>query len=804
MNNYPLIKFVLLFICGFIIQSILKLNSIILFYLSAVSILFLILLYFVKKENYSLIRFIILSFSVIVISAFYYSSVSNSKVAYPFHLPKYQNVKVIGRITDIDLMKENRINFYFAADSIFLPGLNYKSKINFLCSIKESKKKLKQIYDSLKIGNKVELIGSIIKPRDKRNIGEFDFENYLANRQIHALLNVDNILNIKIISKQSDAILNFIFIVRKKIDEIIASYHNKSTAALLRGLILADRSLIDYEIKNEFINAGVIHVLAVSGLHVGFIALIFVFLFQRLNIYARYLFTIFGLLLFMLITNAPPSVTRATTMAIAMLLSPLTSRKYNSINAIVLSAFIILLINPNELFNPGFQLSFAAVLSIILFYPPLRNIIIKLNIKSKIITYILLFSVVSIAAQIGTLPFVLFYFHKLSIIALIANIIVIPLIAIIIGLGLFTLFIQFISSSIAFYYATANEALAYILFMITNRLGNLTLAFIPINQFSLFDSIIFYFILTFTFCNWKKLTTWLSKTIVIILIPLLTFSWLNIDNNDYMPNNVLSVMAIDVGQGDSFLIKFPNGKTALIDAGNADKYFDNGKRIIEPLLLNLGIEKVDYGFISHIDSDHYRGFLSLIKDKKVKVIYKPKLDSTNKNDIELEKLLNAYSIPYKYYSKEIMKIGNVRFYILNDTSNYYYKSLSSNDKSGVFKIVYGNNSFLFTGDAGIKTEKYLINRYGKFLDSDILKAGHHGSRTSTSEPFLNSVRPKYAIISAGVANRFHHPHKEVLVRLLKRKIKSFRTDKSGAILLQSDGYKIQNINWKRLDNSFIF
>lgn len=809
MNNYPLIKFVFLFICGFILQSIIKINNTILLCLSAASILYL-LFFLIKKENYFFIRFVILFTSIIIIGGFYYSSVSKQKLFYPFRLPKYQHAKVFGKITNIELIKENSLSFNLTSDSIYLQNYKCRNKINFLCTLRDSIKELKMIYDSIKVGNSVEIVGSIIKPRNKRNYGEFDFENYLAERQIPALLFIDKVSDIEVTSNRNIFLSNLIFKTRKKLDEIITSYHNKSTASLLRGLILADRSLIDYEIKNEFINAGVVHVLAVSGLHVGFIALIFVFLFQRLNIYIRYIFTIIGLLLFMLITNAPPSVTRATIMAIVMILSFLISRKYNSINAVALSAFVILLINPNELFNPGFQLSYVAVLSIILFYPPLRNFIISLNIKINVVRYVLLFSITSLAAQIGTLPFVLFYFHKLSIIALIANLFVIPLIAMIIGLGLFTLFIQIFSATIGLYYASANELLVYILFFITNKFGNSSFAFIPINQFSLFDSIVFYLGLSFTFYNWKKLNSWLTKSIFVFLLLFLMYYWFKIDDKDLMPDKILSVMAIDIGEGDSFLIKFPNGKTALIDAGNAYQYsnsaniFDSGKRIIEPLLERLGIEQVDYGFISHVDSDHYRGFLSLIRDRKVKIIYKPKIDTTNKKDIELEKYLRSHLVPFKYYSKEIIKIGNTRFYVLNDTCNYFYNSFSSNDKSGIFKIVYGNNSFLFTGDAGVKSEKLLVNRYGKFLISDVLKAGHHGSKTSTSELFLNFVRPRFAVISAGIYNRFNHPHKELLNRLTKRKIKIFRTDKSGAILLQSDGKTIQNINWKKLDNSFIF
>ncbi|MDH7605582.1 MAG: DNA internalization-related competence protein ComEC/Rec2, partial [Melioribacter sp.] len=542
------------------------------------------------------------------------------------------------------------------------------------------------------------------------------------------------------------------------------------------------------------------HVLAVSGLHVGFISLIFIFLFQRLNIFLKYSFTIIGLILFMILTNAPPSVVRATIMGIIIILSLMSGRRYNSFNAIALAAFAILLINPDELFNSGFQLSFAAVISILIFYPVLRNSIQQLKIKSNILNNTLLFIALSLAAQIGTIPFVLIYFNKLSLISLIANLIVIPLVGIIIGLGIFTIIISFISPVLCSYYACSNELLTYIIFFVTNKFGNLNAAYLPVTNFSVIDIIAYYTSIASIIFLWKKFQSIKAKIIIVIFITCNFIIWSKLDDVNYLPDNLFSIMAIDVGQGDSYLIKFPNGKTALIDAGNANKFFDNGKRIIMPLIEYLGIKKIDYALISHVDSDHYRGLLSLIKNHKIKFIYKPPLDSLNKEDKSFEAFLNYFSIPYKYYSKNILNIGNVRIYILSDSFNYK----NSNDRSGVLKIKYGNTSFLFTGDISKKAEIDYVKKYNKFLKSDLLKVSHHGSKTGTSNIFLNYVEPKYAVISAGISNMFNHPDKDVIERLTKRDIKIFRTDKEGAILFQSNGNNIQNINWKKLDNNFIF
>jgi competence protein ComEC len=734
----------------------------------------------------------------------HFSTYRNEKVKYPFETPINKNALVYCKITDISLSKKDRIVLTIATDSVRMNDQSIIANIRLLCTVKDSKSKLDQFYSIIEIGNSLSILGSISRARDKRNPGEFDYESTIAEKGIHGLMFVYKVDDIGFLKKDVSKFQQFSFGIRKNIDDVIKKFHNSSTSALLKGLILADRGMIDYEIKTEFINAGVIHVLAVSGLHVGFIVLIFVFLFKRFNPYMRYGFTILGLLLFLMITNYPTSVVRATIMAIIMIASPLTGRNYNSINSLALAAFIILLLNPSDLFSPGFQLSFSAVFAIVTLYPPLGRMINGWHIKSKLLKPILLFCAVSFAAQIGTLPFTLVYFHKLSVVALIANIVVIPLIGFIVGLGIFTILIGPVVLWLGQIYASTNELLSFFLFSFVRFLGKFEYAFISIRQFSFWDSILFYSVIFFLFLFWKKLSVWKSKLIVAILVLAILVVGLSIDNRELLPENKLSVLTIDIGQGDAILIKFPNGETALIDAGNATEYFDNGERIIIPLLNFLGIEKLDYGFISHVDADHYRGYLALIKNQRVKQIVKSIPDTTETKDVELEKMIRANNIPLKYFGKDVIKIGNTRLYVLNDTLRKDYQTLSMNDKSGMLKLVYSNTSFLFTGDAGLKSEKYYLQNYSDFLRSNVLKVGHHGSKTSSGENFLHAVNPDYAIISAGIMNKFKHPSPDIINRLVRNEVHILRTDQIGGILLQSDGYTIKNINWKKEESGFIF
>lgn len=794
MNDYPLIKFVILFICGIILQLLISVNLITL--LITFLTLFFITIILYNLKGVSITGTILLS-TILVYGMVHFSLYKNDKVNYPFEKSVIKDAFLYGKIEEINLIRPDRVIFYVSVDSVQSENKIYNGHLKFLSTVKDSSENLFHFYNNAAIGNYVKIKGTIARARDKRNPGEFDYEATLTEDGINGLLIIYRVSDIKIVPDEKDLIKNFSFNLRKSIDNVIQKFHNKSTTSLLRGLLLADKSMIDFETKVDFINAGVIHVLAVSGLHVGFIVLIFVFLFKRLNPYMRYGFTIVGLLMFVVITNYPTSVVRASIMAIVMVIAPLTGRYYNSLNSLALAALIILLINPNDLFNPGFLLSFSAVISIVVLYPRMAKVINSWKLKSNILKYILLFFSVSFAAQIGTLPFTLFYFHKLSIVALAANLVVIPLIGFIVGLGITTLMVGPLFYALGISYASANELLSFILFYFVRIIGNYEYAFISIQKFSLFDSLLFYGVILFLLLYWKKLISYKTKSLAIIISILILLIGFKIDDQELLPQNKLSLLAIDVGQGDAILIKFPNGATALVDGGNATQYFDNGERILIPLLNYLGIDKIDYGFITHADADHYKGYLSLINKKRVKIICKPLPDNSSSSDLELETAIRNNKIPVKYFGKSILKIGNVNLYILNDTINTNYKSMSMNDRSGIIKIVYGNRSFLLTGDAGISAENFYLKKYKSFLRSDVLKAGHHGSKTSTGEKFLKVISPQYSIISVGTLNKFKHPSKEVLDRLIKNHVNILRTDHLGGILLTTDGYRIENINWKK-------
>ncbi len=795
MKNYPFIRFAILFTSGIIIGKIIPIPIVIAYAL----ILFPIVLYIISQKIYYskillLTSFVIFSFSLGLVIYSFHNNEIQSKLS---SFNKEKNVSAYGTIKEIELKKDYEVSFILQTDSILISNEIIITNENLLCRLRSDSVDRKIFYDEAKPGNKILIKGTFQQGRNVRNPGEFDYRKFLLSKGITGIITSYDSASVLILSYDYFVFSNIVFQVRKQIDELIHKLHNNQTAGLLRGLLLADRTEIDYETKQNFVNSGVIHILAVSGLHVGYILLFFLVVFGRFNIYTRSFLTILGLVCFMIITGIPASVFRATLMSVILIIAFLSGRSTNLLNSIALSAVIILLFRPNEIFNPGFQLSYSAVLSIALIYPIIQKMILQTSITNKFVKNILLFAAVSLSVQIGTLPFTLAYFNKLSVISLFANLIVIPLAGIIVGLAIITLLIGSLLPSIVIYFAIVNNVITALMMDLIRFTGNLDFAFIRINNFSIIDSIIFYLFILILIYSFRKSENLKFKFVIGLMVFANIFIFNQLDNKKLLPDGVLSVLMIDVGQGDSFLIKFPDNKTALIDAGAVDPFFDTGERIIIPLLDYLEIEKIDYGFISHLDTDHYGGFASLIYNKRVREVYRPKPDSSEKS-LRFEKFLDKMRISKHTYDRNKKEIGNVALYFLNYSDNDYLQKLSSNDRSGIIKIVYGNNSFLFVGDAEIPAEKFYLKSNRKFLDSDVLKVGHHGSQTASSKEFLEAVSPDISLVSVGIKNKFGHPSEIVLKRLMDLNSKILRTDSLGAVLLQSDGNEIKIIDWRNL------
>jgi DNA internalization-related competence protein ComEC/Rec2 len=294
-----------------------------------------------------------------------------------------------------------------------------------------------------------------------------------------------------------------------------------------------------------------------------------------------------------------------------------------------------------------------------------------------------------------------------------------------------------------------------------------------------------------------------KRLLIFLLIALNIAAYVSVSEGTSPTVGRARITFIDVGQGDAVFIELPGGKNLLVDGGPKSTEFDAGERIVTPFLKRKGISAIDLLLVSHPDADHLGGIPAVLRDFEVKEV--------------LDNGLVARSDLYSEYRREVHRLGRmlhlgragkcqtmgdgVRMYILSPSSALLQSDTSTgeasmNNASVVLKLQHGDVSFLLAGDAAMEAEEEMLNTYGDFLKSTVLKIGHHGSRSSSSEKFLDAVRPEYAVFSVGKHNRFNHPSPDVIQRLSNLGVDMKRTDEEGAVVFESDGSSLSYVDWR--------
>ncbi|MCK4753689.1 MAG: DNA internalization-related competence protein ComEC/Rec2, partial [Calditrichia bacterium] len=400
---------------------------------------------------------------------------------------------------------------------------------------------------------------------------------------------------------------------------------------------------------------------------------------------------------------------------------------------------------------------------------------------------------VSLAAVIGTSPLTLYYYGMFPVYALLANLIVIPLTGIIVFLSLFLLFVgvlsDILSSGIAMMIQFVNQGLQLLVDSIANLPFALFLTPIPtLTQIGIM------YLLTVLVLNIRKKTK-LKSLMMFILVLIFVLSIKSAGRPD------LQVVFLDVGQGDAAFLRFPNQQTMLIDAGNRSFQWDQGDKTVLPFLQSISALHINYLVGSHAHNDHIGGFLALVNAISIDTLVLNGYQFKSKLYTSLLALAKDKNIPVKTVFKGDMLSPDpsCRVYVLHPDSNYIrmetFSGAECNNSSVVLKVQYGVNSILFTGDLE-KTGEQPLLQYDYFLESEILKIGHHGSSTSTSEALLEKVNPLVALISVAKKNKFRHPSPRTLERLRRYGIQTYQTSREGAVLFTIGPEKITKVVWK--------
>lgn len=710
---------------GYILGIILRLyfSSITFF----IALVFIILLIKKDKKIIILLLFVILSFIYVDILENEYNRIENKQI---------EEKAVI--ISDI---QEKEYKYIYEAKFL-------KNNKKVLISIKKS-----QQIDKINYGDLIYLEGKLEIPKIATNYKGFDYRQYLKTKKIQGIVIADNVKILKAKYKN-----NLIYQIQKKIKAIIKEKLPSETGDLLLAILLGDKKDLSEQIQINFKNSNLSHMLAVSGAHVSYIIIGLTYITQNSIMGKRKarVFCIFFLIIFMAITNFTPSVTRACIMAILTLVSEILYKKADIYTNISISALIILLYNPYSLLDLGFKLSFGGTIGIIIF----MRFIKKKQEEPKLLNYIKQMALVSICANIIIIPIIMNNFNTVSLTFLVSNILASPILAIIVIVGFSIIIISIISHSLSNLLVFWLNPILNLLIKISSFCSKLPFAKILVVTPYIFN-IIFYYTIILYLVNYNELKQFIKKETVILLSIILILS----NFIFYILPQDLKIYFIDVGQGDSTLIVTPSKKTILIDGGGSES-FDVGEKVLLPYLLDRRIRKIDYIMISHFDTDHCKGIFTVIENLKVKNIIISKQAEKSENykkfkEIVANKKINIILVK----AGDKIKIDKyIYFKILFPTEKLIMQN-PLNNNSIVSQLNYKSFKMLFTGDIEEIAEKEILNLQKDKLKSTILKVAHHGSNTSSTQEFINSVKPELALIGVGKNNTFGHPSECVVEKL---------------------------------------
>ena len=774
----PLFVILFLYIIGTVFGKFIYFNLIFL-YIVIILLLIITLVSFLKQWN---ITTALLFLIMILVGIFNYNL--NSKPSGHEHIINFVEDKkliIFGTILEKEYYPEQeKYSLKFKVNQIEKEGQKRKVKGITLINIYTGN-------CPYEYGDVLRIQGRLVKPIAKNNYGEFDYELYLAQRRIFTYVNIWQDKDIqKIGEERINLLISFSVYVRNKIKGIIGNLIDSPYDSLLIGMLLGEKTYLSPEVKDVFIESGIMHILAISGLHIGIITFALFVFFNFLHIPKRIkiISIIVILIMYASITGFRPSVVRASMMFSLLIMGKLINRRRNLYTSLFLAALIILLINPLILYDAGFLLSFIVTFFIIYLSPIFQELFLKIP------DWIRKSLSVSIAAWLGIFPLSAYFFYKVSLIAIITNILIVPLAGIAVILGFITFFMGLISIPLANLTANLNYYILTLITLLAKLFSSLPFSYIHIAQPSII-SIFLYYSLIFLVIEISYRKIFPVKLKIKFIILTLSAVLIVIIVQIFYPLDNLKVNFINVGEGDCILIEAPKKCNILIDGGGTPQSsFGVGNKIVIPYLRRKGIDKINLLILTHPHLDHLEGLLPILREFKVDMVLDTGLTCDIPEYNEFISLIKNKNIPYhQAKAGENFIFGkNLEMLLLNPLNNYdCYDESDFNNASIVVKLFYKNSKFLFTGDIEEEAEKRMLI-WQNILKSDILKVAHHGSLSSTSWEFLNEVDPIIAVISVG-KNNFGHPSPKIIERLQEKNIKIYRTDENGTIIIRTDGRK---------------
>jgi competence protein ComEC len=669
-------------------------------------------------------------------------------------------------------------------------------------------------FPELHYGDRLRVSGLLQTPPE---FEDFSYRDYLARQGVYSYINQPQIERIE--SGQGSPVWAAIYAVKDRARDAIGQMVPDPEASLLQGILLGIESGIPADLYEQYNATGISHIIVISGSNITFVATLFALAFSRLLGKRRaYWFTIAGITLYVLLVGADAAVVRAGIMGGLFVTALYLGRRSTAYVSLFASAFVLTLFNPLALWDAGFQLSFAATLGLILFAPAIERLFeqgLTRFVPQDHARWGLRFLndalILTLAAQVLTIPLVVYHFGRLSLVAPLANLLILPVQPPIMSLGAAAASIGALAFAgpVAFLEPLA-RALAWVPWLclaytnaIVRWMARWPFASLEISRANTFWFLVAYAVIIAAIWTWSRRQStirrfWTSLTqrrstayLLGAALVIAILAWLAVLQ---LPDSKLHVAFLDVGQGDAILITTPSGMQVLIDGGPSPSGLTSALGREMP----FWDRSLDLLVMTHPDADHITGLTEVLDRYQVDGWLDNGLPDDDAVYAECQKLLREADVP-----RQAVRAGDrlelesgIVLEVLHPPPDPMAGTESdSNNNSIVLRLIWDRASFLFTGDIEAEAEQLLVQS-GQPLSASVLKVAHHGSGGSSTKNFLTAANPSYAVISVGEDNHFGHPDPTVLTRLDQlSNVVTLRTDEQGTIEFLTDGKQI----WCRVE-----
>lgn len=681
----------------------------------------------------------------------------------------------------------------------------------------------------LNMGDRICFAGRIHPLRNFQNPGGFDYRRFMAFNGIYGSVFIPS-SGIEQAALHQSGFLQWVYRMRKIISQTLDTIGEADERAVLKALLIGERGDVSDRITENFSKTGVSHLLAISGLHVGIVATTSFFIFRWMLSWFPFflwrawtrkgaaLLSLIPVLGYGLVSGMSPSTQRAVIMIVIFLMTFLIHKEHESLNSLATAAILILMFHPPALFAISFQLSFASVFAILYFLPRLWQPGGDVSgIRKRIKNYVLSSLWVTLSATLGVQPLVMLYFNQISLISPVANLILIPLVGFgVVPLGLFSAGISLsypiaslwgfelcaailkISLNLADFLAdlpfsalkTVTPSLLELICIYTLLVALMTLKRKPLSDSQLLRAL--------SIPNKKSLSPGAKNILLMLSVASLMILGLDVLYWGYQRflRSDFRVTVLDVGQGTASLLEFPKGPVMLIDAGGFSSFsaFDIGKMVVAPLLWRKKIRSVDILVLSHANSDHVNGMSYIAENFHVKAIWantEPEDSSGYRRFMDVLREQSLFPADFETFPRH-HEINGVSLDIVNPPPDFMKRRQMEtwrdiNNNSLAVHVGFGNVTLLFPGDIKSGAEKEMVACYGDQLQSRILVVPHHGSKSSSSAAFVETIKPETVIFTTGLNNRFNFPHPSVITRYQDMGATLLNTATHGAVRIRTDG-----------------